>query len=93
MFRFFLAAERMGGAEPDNCFTSKTTGDSWKIGRDGLTLPDLVKIGITSKSLDRLPIYARLGVPVWRYVKQLQLHQLVNGMYVETQVLLFLSFR
>ena len=41
-------------------------------GRIDLTVdppPDLViEVDITSPSLDRLPIYARLGVPeVWRY--------------------------
>jgi len=46
-----------------------------------------LEIDITSKSLDRLLIYARLGVPeVWRYdQKQLRLYQLVNGMYIETE--------
>jgi Uma2 family endonuclease len=56
--------------------------------------PDLVlEIDITSKSLDRLPIYARLGVPeVWRYdQKQLRLYQLVSGMYVEIETSLAFS--
>ncbi len=83
--------ERMGGAEPDNCFYIQNL--SAIRGRLDIDLasdppPDLVlEIDITSKSLDRLPIYARLGVPeVWRYdQKQLRLYQLVNGMYVETQ--------
>lgn len=83
--------ESMGGAEPDNCFYFQNLPAI--RGRLDIDLasdppPDLVlEIDITSKSLERLPIYARLGVPeVWRYdQKQLRLYQLINGMYVETQ--------
>lgn len=83
--------ERMGGAEPDNCFYIQNI--SAIRGRLDIDFasdppPDLVlEIDITSKSLDRLSIYARLNVPeVWRYdQKQLRLYQLVNGTYTETQ--------
>ena len=89
--------ERMGGAEPDNCFYIQNLPAI--RGRLDIDLnsdppPDLVlEIDITSKSLDRLPIYARLGVPeVWRYENtQLWLYQLVNEMYVETQASLAFS--
>lgn len=81
----------MGGAEPDNCFyIQNLAAIRGKLDIDLASdpPPDLVlEIDITSKSLNRLPIYARLGVPeVWRYdQKQLRLYQLVNGTYVETQ--------
>ena len=89
--------ERMGGAEPDNCFYIQNLPairGRLDIDLNSDPAPDLVlEIDITSKSLDRLPIYARLGVPeVWRYEKtQLRLYQLVNEMYVETQASLAFS--
>lgn len=87
----------MGGAEPDNCFYIQNLPAI--RGRLDIDLssdppPDLVlEIDITSKSLDRLPIYARLGIPeVWRYdKKQLRLYQLVNEMYVEIETSLAFS--
>ena len=82
--------ERMGGVEPDNCFyIQNLLAIRGRLDIDLNSDPpsDLVlEIDITSKSLDRLPIYARLGVPeVWRYVKKQLRYQLVNGMYIETQ--------
>lgn len=82
--------ERMGGAEPDNCFYIQNLPAI--RGRLDIDLnqdppPDLIlEIDITSKSLDSLPIYARLEVPeVWRYDRALlRIYQLVNGMYIET---------
>lgn len=60
------------GIEPDNCFYIQN--EPLIRGRLDLDLahdppPDLaLEIDITSKSLNRMPIYARLGVPeVWRY--------------------------
>ncbi len=62
----------LGGVEPDSCFYFQN--EPAIRGKLDLDLtqdppPDLViEIDITSKSLDRMPIYARLGVPeVWRY--------------------------
>lgn len=60
------------GFEPDSCFY--TRNEEAIRGKDRIDLtvdppPDLViEVDITSPSLDKLPIYARLGVPeVWRY--------------------------
>jgi len=60
------------GVEPDACFY--IWNEPRVRGKAGIDLaldppPDLVvEIDITSPSLDKLPIYARLGVPeVWRY--------------------------
>jgi Uma2 family endonuclease len=79
------------GAEPDECFYIQNFPAI--RGRLDIDLsqdppPDLVlEIDITSKSLDSLLIYARLGVSeVWRYDRnQLLIYQLVNERYVETQ--------
>ncbi len=79
------------GAEPDECFYIQNFPAI--RGRLDIDLsqdppPDLVlEIDITSKSLDSLPIYARLGVSeVWRYDrKQLRIYQLISGTYVETE--------
>ena len=60
------------GFEPDSCFYIQN--EERIRGKDRINLevdppPDLViEIDITSPSLDKLPIYARLGVPeVWRH--------------------------
>lgn len=81
----------MGGAEPDSCFYIQN--ETAIRGRLDIDLtqdppPDLVlEIDITSKSLDRLPIYARLGVPeVWRYDrKKLYIYQLEQQTYDEVE--------
>ena len=58
------------GFEPDSCFYIQN--EERVRGKDRIDLsvappPDLV-IDITSPSINKLPIYARLGVPeVWRY--------------------------
>ncbi len=63
---------KAAGLEPDDCFYFQH--EAVVRGRVDLDLqrdppPDLaLEIDLTSPSLDRLPIYARLGVPeVWRY--------------------------
>ena len=60
------------GFEPDSCFYIQN--EERIRGKDRIDLtsdppPDLViEIDITSPSLDKLPIYAQMGVPeVWRY--------------------------
>jgi Uma2 family endonuclease len=60
------------GFEPDSCFYIQN--EERVRGKDRIDLsvdppPDLViEIDITSPSINKLPIYARLGVPeVWRY--------------------------
>ncbi|MEO0946740.1 MAG: Uma2 family endonuclease [Cyanobacteria bacterium J06641_5] len=75
------------GVEPDNCFylqnESRIRG---KLQYDLATdpPPDLVlEIDLTSKSLDRFPIYARLGVPeIWCYdAGKLQVFVLGGDLY------------
>lgn len=78
------------GVEPDNCFYLQN--EQLIRGKLEFDLlqdppPDLVlEVDITNKSLNRLPIYARLGVPeIWRYEQgQLKIYQLQNNVYVET---------
>ncbi|WP_299487663.1 Uma2 family endonuclease [Acaryochloris sp. IP29b_bin.137] len=79
------------GLEPDNCFyfqnESKVRGKlSFDLDRD--PPPDLsLEIDVTSKSLNRLPIYARLGVPeLWCYDDgQLTIYHLCQGEYAEAE--------
>lgn len=63
---------KMAGIEPDNCFyfqnEAKIRGKlDYDLNQD--PPPDLaLEIDLTSKSLNRFPIYARLGIPeVWCY--------------------------
>jgi Uma2 family endonuclease len=81
---------KMAGVEPDNCFYIQREAEV--RGRLDLDLsrgdppPDLaLEIDLTSKSLDRFPIYARLEVPeLWCYENgQLNIYHLHNGEYVE----------
>jgi len=81
---------KMAGVEPDNCFYVQR--EAWVRGRLDLDLsqgdppPDLaLEIDITSKSLDRFPIYARLEVPeLWCYDEgALKIYHLREGEYVE----------
>ena len=60
------------GFEPDSCFyiqNEKEIRGNVRIDPAVDQPPDLViEIDITSPSLNKLPIYARMGVPeVWRY--------------------------
>ncbi len=79
------------GVEPDNCFyfqnESKIRGKlQFDLERD--PPPDLVlEIDVTSKSLDRFPIYARLGVPeIWCYDSgELKIYQLEVENYIEVE--------
>jgi Uma2 family endonuclease len=88
---------KLAGAEPDNCFYFQN--EAIVRGRTDLDLskgdppPDLVlEIDMTSKSLDRFPIYARLGVPeIWSYDGgALAIYHLHNGEYRQAQVSLAL---
>jgi len=80
----------LAGVEPDNCFYFQN--ELLIRGKLNFDLtcdppPDLVlEIDVTSKSLDRFPIYARLGVPeIWRYDQgQILIYQLQADAYVET---------
>lgn len=81
----------MAGLESDNCFYFQN--EATVRGRLDLDLrqdppPDLaLEIDITSKSLNRFPIYARLGVPeLWCYDSgDLKIYLLQNGEYVESE--------
>lgn len=84
------------GIEPDNCFYFQHEA----LVRGKLTLdlsqvppPDLaLEIDLTSKSLNRFPIYARLGIPeIWCYDQgQLTVYLLQAGDYQPaTQSLVF----
>jgi len=60
------------GLEPDDCFYIKS--QPLIVGKKRINLPkdpppDLaIEIDVTSRSIDRLPIYAALGVPeIWQY--------------------------
>jgi Uma2 family endonuclease len=89
---------KLAGAEPDNCFYFQN--EAIVRGRTDLDLskgdppPDLVlEIDMTSKSLDRFPIYARLGVPeIWSYDSgALAIYHLYDGEYRQAHVSLALS--
>jgi Uma2 family endonuclease len=79
------------GIEPDNSFYFQNEGVV--RGRMDVDLekdppPDLVlEIDLTPKMLDRMSIYARLGVPeVWRYSESfLRIYRLEAGKYTETE--------
>ncbi|MGB8702429.1 MAG: Uma2 family endonuclease [Thermosynechococcaceae cyanobacterium] len=88
---------KLAGAEPDNCFYFQN--EAVVRGRLDLDLskgdppPDLVlEIDMTSKSLDRFLIYARLGVPeLWCYDDGvLNIYHLQGDEYVRAQVSLAL---
>lgn len=77
------------GFEPDSCFYIQN--EERVRGKDRIDLavdppPDLViEIDITSPSMNKLPIYARLGVPeVWRYDgENLEILKLKDDGYTE----------
>lgn len=83
---------RLAGVEPDNCFYFQNEAAirgklEFDLNQD--PPPDLVlEIDLTSKSLNRFPIYARLGVPeIWCYDSgELKIYQLQNGEYQEAQI-------
>jgi len=87
------------GVEPDNCFYFQN--EAKVRGKLALNLdidppPDLaLEVDLTNKSLNRFPIYARLGVPeIWIYEQgKLTIYQLQNNVtyQVTTQSLVFPS--
>ncbi len=82
---------QMAGIEADNCFYFQN--EALVRGRLDLDLqkdppPDLaLEIDVTSKSLNRFSIYARLGVPeIWCYDSgELKIYLLQDGEYVESE--------
>lgn len=78
------------GLEPDTCFYLANAASVIGVDRfDEQTPPPppdiAVEIDITSESLNRFPIYAKLGVPeIWRGdVDGLQIYHLTESGYVE----------
>ena len=78
------------GLEPDECFYIAHVSDI--LGKEELNLesdppPDLaIEVDITHGSLDRVPIYAELGVPeLWRFDGEqiLSYHLQQSGAYAE----------
>jgi Uma2 family endonuclease len=70
----FKRADLAQGFEPDSCFYIQSAGRIRGRRRVDLAAdppPDLViEVDISSPSLDKLPIYAQVGVPeVWRTVE------------------------
>ncbi|NER97239.1 MAG: Uma2 family endonuclease [Symploca sp. SIO1B1] len=82
---------KRAGVEPDNCFyfqnEPKIRGKlEFDLNQD--PPPDLaLEIDVTSKSLSRFPIYARLGVPeIWCYDSgEVTIYQLQNEEYIEVE--------
>jgi Uma2 family endonuclease len=82
---------KMAGIEADNCFYFQN--EPLVRGRLDLDLqkdppPDLaLEIDVSNKSLNRFPIYARLGVPeIWCYDSgELKIYLLQPGEYVESE--------
>jgi Uma2 family endonuclease len=79
------------GVEPDNCFYFQNEAKIRGKLKFDLTQdppPDLaLEIDMTSKSLGRFPIYARLGVPeIWTYDSgELKIYQLQGDEYLEVE--------
>lgn len=78
------------GAEPDNCYYiqnyAKVTGKTVNLSQD--PPPDLVvEVDITHTDIDKLNLYANIGVPeFWRYDGQrLGIYQLQNQTYLEVE--------
>ena len=81
----------LAGVEPDNCFyiqNEPLIRGNLNINLSQDPPPDLaLEIDMTSKSLNRQVIYARLGVPeIWRYDEGiLTIYHLENGEYIESE--------
>ena len=80
--------DRMRGVEPDSGFyiqNEPLVRNNKQIDLATDPPPDLVvEVDFTSSSLDRLPIYADIGVPeLWRYDEPvIQIYQLLEGQYI-----------
>jgi Uma2 family endonuclease len=85
----FKRQDLLKGFEPDSCFYIQSTQHSRGKKRIDLTQdppPDLViEIDLTNPSLDRFPIFARVGVlEVWRYDgTRVQIFKLTGEQYEE----------
>ena len=87
----FTREDLARGFEPDACFYIQHVDALHNPERIDLAVdppPDLViEIDITSPSLDKLPIYATLGVPeVWRYTREgMVLYRLLPETYAPSE--------
>ena len=76
------------GLEPDQCYYIQNEAKIWGNEKINLQIdppPDLaIEIDITSSSINRFAIYAKLAVPeIWRYDGQIiTIHHLVGDRYV-----------
>lgn len=79
------------GLEPDRCYYIARVAevrDRLQIDLQDAPPPDLVvEVDYQSGSLDKLPIYAVLGVPeVWRWHREvLSLYRLVDGSFIDIE--------
>jgi Uma2 family endonuclease len=93
----FQREDLLKGFEPDSCFYIQSLdriGDKTEIDLTIDPPPDLViEIDISHPSLDKLPLYAAVGVPeVWRYDgSRVQFFKLENEQYVEVEQSLALA--
>ncbi|NEO84782.1 MAG: Uma2 family endonuclease [Spirulina sp. SIO3F2] len=84
-------AVKQAGVEPDDCFYFQNEPQIRGKLEFDLAIdppPDLaLEVDLTNKSLDRFPIYARLGVPeLWCYDDgSLKIYQLQQGDYAEVE--------
>ncbi len=82
---------KKAGIESDNCFYFQNEAlirGKLKFDLNQDPPPDLaLEIDVTSKSLDRFPIYARLGVPeIWSYDSgEIKIYQLQGEEYLERE--------
>jgi Uma2 family endonuclease len=79
------------GAEPDNAYyiqnQARVAGKKINLGQD--PPPDLVvEVDITHTDINKLELYARLGVPeLWRFNGQIwRIYQLEKGIYKEVEL-------
>lgn len=82
---------KMAGVEADNCFyfqNERSIRGKLHLDLNQDPPPDLaLEIDVTSRSLSRFPIYARLGVPeLWCYEQgRLKIYHLQTEKYVESE--------
>lgn len=87
----FKREDLLKGFEPDSCFYIQSAEYIRGKKRIDLTQdppPDIIiEIDITRSSLDKLPIYARIGVPeVWRYDgTHVRIFKLEGELYTEVE--------
>ncbi|WP_375495869.1 Uma2 family endonuclease [uncultured Nostoc sp.] len=83
---------KKAGIEPDNCFYFQNEAlirGKLKFDLNQDPPPDLaLEIDVSSKSLDRFPIYARLGVPeIWCYDSgEIKIYQLQGEVYIQREI-------